>query len=89
MAADKRTDEQIEDELRALNEQHKKLGRKAVEIALKVLDRVDPDDIPVNVAVQLLKFGAELERRAALGQDGDDGDGEDPFEALVKAASGG
>jgi len=79
-------DENHAEQLRQMWDEHVKLGRKAVAIALKVLDKVNPDDVPVQVAVQLLKFGVEVERRALLGVE-TEGDGEDPFEALAKAAA--
>lgn len=67
-------------------ELHRKVGRAAMQKALSVIDALDVDAIPVNVAVQLLRFGAELERRALLGID-PDADAEDPFEALSRAMS--
>ena len=69
--------------VRAMFELHRDVGRKALDLAMKALDNIDPADIPVDVAVRLLKFGADLERRAVLGiePDGDD----DPFSALAGA----
>lgn len=73
--------------VRKMYELHRDLGRKAMTKAMAALDATDPLEIPVNVAVQLLKFGADLERRAVLGiePDGDD----DPFSALAGALDGG
>lgn len=74
-------------QLRQMYDLHKKVGRAALEKALEVLQRLDVDDIPVQVAVQLLKFGADLERRALLGVEPDEDS--DPFAELAKALSGG
>lgn len=73
--------------VRKMYELHRDLGQKAMKKAMAALDAIDPLEIPVNVAVQLLKFGADLERRAVLGiePDGDD----DPFGALAGALDGG
>lgn len=67
--------------VKAMYELHVDVGRKALTKALAAIDLMDPADIPINVAVQLLKFGADLERRALLGiePDGDD----DPFGTLA------
>lgn len=82
-------DDQIDvehaEELRIMFALQRDLGRRAMKLAMDVLDRVDPADIPVAVAVQLLKFGADLERRAMLGIEPDPAD--DPFDALAKAMS--
>ena len=50
------------------------VGRKALTKAMDVLDNMNVADIPIEVAVRLLKFGADLERKAVLGiePDGDD-----------------
>jgi hypothetical protein len=74
------------DELREMYELHRNLGRRAMQKAMQVLDMTEPGDIPVNVAVQLLKFGADLERRALLGIEPDDD--HDPFDQLAKAIGG-
>lgn len=71
------------EELRQMYELHRDLGRRAMQKAMQVLDQLDPEDIPVNVAVQLLKFGADLERRALLGIEPDAE--HDPFDQLAKA----
>lgn len=89
---DEELDEELVDDpahdeaVREMYELHRDVGRKALQIALDVLDKIDPAEIPVNVAVQLLKFGADLERRAVLGiePEGDD----DPFSALAKSLEG-
>lgn len=70
--------------LRQMFELHRDVGRRAMVKAMAVLDQIDPGDIPVNVAVQLLKFGADLERRALLGIEPDDED--DPFSKLAGAS---
>lgn len=84
-AIDDGQDEDRDDQIKQMWDQHVKLGRKAVDIAMKVLDQIDVNDVPVQVAVQLLKFGVEVERRALLGVEPDES-GEDPFEALARAA---
>ena len=71
------------EELRAMFALHRDVGRRAMTKAMLVLDQIDAAEIPVNVAVQLLKFGAELERRAMLGIEPVEGD--DPFDALSKS----
>ena len=82
------SDEPVEDDhaqqVKEMYELHRAVGRKAMTKALAVLDALDVDAIPVNVAVQLLKFGAELERRAVLGIEPGVGE-DDPFDALVAA----
>jgi hypothetical protein len=75
-----------DEQVRQMYELHRAVGRAAMTKALAVLDALDINDIPVNVAVQLLRFGAELERRAVLGIEPDAG-ADDPFDALVKAMS--
>jgi hypothetical protein len=81
--ADDEVEQAHEEAVREMYELHRDVGRKSLQIALAVLDSTNPADIPINVAVQLLKFGAELERRAVLGiePEGDD----DPFAALSGA----
>lgn len=83
MSGDK--DQKVLDAIDEMNELHVELGRKAAELALSVLENVDPDEISVAAAVSLLRFGVELERKALLGgsEDGD-GDDSDPFEDLAK-----
>ena len=73
-------------QVRDMYELHRAVGRAAMTKALAVLDALDVSDIPVNVAVQLLRFGAELERRAVLGIEPDAG-ADDPFDDLVRAMS--
>lgn len=70
-------------EVKAMYELHRDVGRKALTKAMEVLDKMDAANIPIDVAVRLLKFGADLERKAVLGiePDGDD----DPFSALAGA----
>lgn len=75
------------DPIEAMNELHVDLGRKAAELAMTVLEQIEPADIPVATAVALLKFGVDLERKA-LGQSSEDGDGEDPFSKLAGAMTG-
>ena len=75
------------EQLREMYELHRDLGRRAMTLAMTVLDNADPAEIPVNVAVQLLKFGADLERRALLGIEPDDD--ADPFKELAKAVPSG
>lgn len=79
--------ENLPDRLREMWEGQRDLGRKAMQLALQALDQADPATIPVNVAVQLLKIGADLERRALLGVEPDAAD--DPFDALAKEATRG
>lgn len=76
--------EELAVELRQMWEAQRDLGRKAMGLALRALDNADPATIPVNIAVQLLKLGADLERRAMLGiePEGDD----DPFSKLAGSA---
>lgn len=62
---------------------HRQVGRKALNKAMDALDQMDAKDIPIAVAVQLLKFGADLERKAVLGIEPDGED--DPFGALAGA----
>lgn len=85
------SDDQLDDphaeQLRVMFALHRDLGQRAMRLAMTVLDNADPADIPVNVAVQLLKFGADLERRAMLGIEPDAD--HDPFDALAKAMAGG
>lgn len=69
--------------VKAMFELHQRVGRKALEKALEALDLMDAGDIPIAVAVQLLKFGADLERRAVLGIEPDGED--DPFSKLAGA----
>lgn len=80
-------DPEHQEQLREMFDLHRQVGRAALQKALEVVNRLDVDDIPVQVAVQLLKFGAELERRALLGIEPDEDD--DPFAELVKAMSDG
>jgi hypothetical protein len=76
-------DEAHAEAVREMWELHRKVGRKALEKAMDVLDQMSADDIPIAVAVQLLKFGADLERKAVLGIEPD---GEaDPFGVLAGA----
>ena len=75
------------DPVEAMNELHVELGRKAAELAMDVLESLSVADIPVATAVALLKFGVELERKALLGAEADDGGG-DVFDALAKAMGG-
>ena len=77
-------DEVTASQIEAMHQTHIRLGRKAAELAMQVLEGVDPADIPVASAVSLLKFGVDLERKALLGAEVDGGD-VDPFEDLVKA----
>ena len=71
----------VPDAVREMYELHVQVGRAALAKALAAIDLIDPKDIPLNVAVQLLKFGADLERRALLGIEPD---GEaDPFGTLA------
>lgn len=81
-------DDEHAEQLREMYELHRTVGRAAMTKALAVINQLDLADIPVNVAVQLLKFGAELERRALLGVGSEDDDGDDPFDALAKALEG-
>jgi hypothetical protein len=67
-------------------ELHRDIGRRALAKAMAVLDQIDAADIPINVAVQLLKFGADLERRAVLGIE-PEGE-QDPFSALAGVLDG-
>lgn len=67
--------------VKAMYELHVDVGRKALQKALAAIDLMDPKDIPINVAVQLLKFGADLERRALLGIEPEGED--DPFGTLA------
>lgn len=76
------------DPAEVMNELHADIGRKAAELALQVLESIDPKDIPVASAVALLRFGVELERKALLGVE-DDGGGADPFETLAKTLTSG
>lgn len=76
-------DQAHDEAVREMYELHRDVGRKALQIALDVLDAINPADIPINVAVQLLKFGADLERRAVLGIEPEDG--EDPFAGIAGA----
>jgi hypothetical protein len=85
--SDDQLDPDQAEELRQMFVLHRDLGRRAMNKAMAVLDQCDPADIPVAVAVQLLKFGADLERRAMLGIEPDAEN--DPFDALAKAMSGG
>ena len=78
----------MSDPVEEMNELHVELGRKAAELAMQVLEAIDPSEIPVASAVSLLKFGVELERKALLGAEAD-GQEADPFEALAKALAGG
>ena len=73
----------MSDPVEEMNELHVELGKRAAELAMDVLESVDPDNIPVATAVSLLKFGVELERKALLGAEHDE-DG-DPFEGLLTA----
>jgi hypothetical protein len=77
----------VPDPIEEMNTLHVDLGRKAAELAMQVLETINPVDIPVATAVALLKFGVELERKALLGVEAD-GDGADPFDALAKAMGG-
>lgn len=71
------------EQVRQMYELHRDVGRKALELALDALDSIDPSTIPIDVAVRLLKFGADLERKAVLGIEPDDDD--DPFSKLAGA----
>jgi hypothetical protein len=70
-------------EVKAMYVLHRDVGRAAMTKALEAINLMEPADIPIAVAVQLLKFGADLERKAVLGiePDGDD----DPFSRLAGA----
>lgn len=72
-----------EDAVEVMNQLHVDIGHKAAELALSVLDTVNPKDMSVASAVSLLKFGVELERKALLGVEEDAAES-DPFEALIK-----
>ena len=83
-AHDEEEEEQAHaEQVRQMYELHRDVGRQALELALDALKNANPADIPIDVAVRLLKFGADLERRAVLGiePDGDD----DPFSKLAGA----
>ena len=71
------------EQVKAMYELHREVGRKALVKAMEVLDQMNVDDIPIDVAVRLLKFGADLERKAVLGIEPDDED--DPFSKLAGA----
>jgi hypothetical protein len=71
------------EQVRQMYELHRDVGRKALELALDALSNANPADIPIDVAVRLLKFGADLERRAVLGIEPDGED--DPFSKLAGA----
>lgn len=91
-------DEAVEDEVadlavgssdgtvESMNELHIELARKAARLAIKVLEGAEVREFPVASAVSLLKFGVDLERKALLGVEPDDG--ADPFDALAAAMSG-
>ena len=79
-------DEAHAEQLREMWDLHRQVGRSAMQKARAAIDLMDPADIPINVAVQLLKLGADLERKAMLGIEPDEDD--DPFDALAKAAGG-
>lgn len=66
---------------------HVEIGRQAAQLALSVLQNADPADIPIAAAVQLLKFGVELERKSVLGVD-ESGDEADPFDEIVQGLLG-
>jgi hypothetical protein len=68
------------EQVREMYELHRDVGRKALQLALDALANIDPSTIPIDVAVRLLKFGADLERRAVLGIEPEGED--DPFAAL-------
>ena len=72
--------------VREMYDLHVQVGRKALQKALAAIDLMDPSDIPINVAVQLLKFGADLERRALLGIEPDAET--DPFRELAGIVDG-
>jgi ferric-dicitrate binding protein FerR (iron transport regulator) len=67
--------------VKEMYELHVAVGRAALTKALAAINLMEPADIPINVAVQLLKFGADLERRALLGIEPDGED--DPFGTLA------
>jgi len=67
--------------VREMYELHVQVGRAALSKALAAIDAMKPADIPIAVAVQLLKFGADLERRALLGIEPEGED--DPFGTLA------
>jgi hypothetical protein len=67
--------------VKEMYELHVQVGRAALTKALAAIDAMQPADIPINVAVQLLKFGADLERRALLGIEPEGED--DPFGNLA------
>lgn len=69
--------------VKEMYELHCKVGRAALTKAMEVLDKMDAANIPIDVAVRLLKFGADLERKAVLGIEPDGED--DPFGALAGA----
>lgn len=71
------------DPVEVMNGLHVDIGRKAAELALAVLEALQPADIPVASAVALLKFGVDLERKALLGAEDDAV--VDPFAALATA----
>lgn len=70
-------------EVLAMHKLHCDVGRKALTKAMEALDLMDASTIPIDVAVRLLKFGSDLERKALLGIEPDDDD--DPFKSLAGA----
>lgn len=74
------------EQVKAMYELHRDVGRAALQKAMAVLDQIDAADIPIAVAVQLLKFGADLERKAVLGIEPDAET--DPFQKLSGALDG-
>lgn len=81
---DRDDDDPDEDEdLQQMFAAHRAVGKAAMDKALEAINMTPASDIPINVAVQLLKFGADLERKAALGIDPDEDD--DPFGAIAGA----
>ena len=85
MADDELPDDDHDAKVKAMHDKHVDVARKAVDIAMRVLDAIDPDDVTAAVAVQLLKFGVESERKALLGVEPDED--VDPFADLEKAAA--
>ena len=79
--------EEAADLVRFMYEQQRDIGREAMKIALDALRQADPSTIPVNVAVQLLRLGADLERKGTLGIEPEGED--DPFDKLARSMTTG
>jgi hypothetical protein len=76
--------------IRDMHALHREAGRAAITKAVRALDLLEPDEIPVGAVARLLELGAKLERSTLIvsveelqGLD-DQADVEDPWERIAR-----